>query len=91
MKTKTKNSEESNQLKRPAISKTGHSSEDHASTADGSSRREFLQTVGLMSGAAAAVMLNMVPDTARAADVVPNASQGGNPYATKDNPHRLYG
>ena len=91
MKTEIKTGEERNQLKRPALSKSGHRIEDNASTAGGSSRREFLQTVGLMSGAAAAVMLNMVPDTARAADVVPNALQGGNPYATKDNPHRLYG
>jgi membrane dipeptidase len=70
MKTKIKKSDESNQLKRPAMSETGHGSEDNASTAGGSSRREFLQTIGLMGGgAAAAMMLNMSPGVARAADV----------------------
>ena len=46
MKTKTKNSEENAQLTRPAMSETGHSSEETTSTAEGSSRREFLQKVG---------------------------------------------
>lgn len=83
MKTKTKNSEESNQLKRPALSETGHSSEDNSSTAGGSSRREFMQTVGLMSGgAAAAVMMNMVSGVAHAADLVTDYSSLDNPYAT---------
>ena len=46
MKTKTKNSEENAQLTRPAMSETGHGSEETTSTAEGSSRREFLQKVG---------------------------------------------
>ena len=46
MKTKTKNSEENAQLTRPAMSETGHSSEETTPTAEGSSRREFLQKVG---------------------------------------------
>jgi len=40
MKTKNKNSEERALLTRPAMSKTEHSSEDNASTANGFSRRE---------------------------------------------------
>ena len=46
MKTKTKNSEENAQLTRPAMPETGHGSEETTSTAEGSSRREFLQKVG---------------------------------------------
>ncbi|MEE4113016.1 MAG: twin-arginine translocation signal domain-containing protein [Desulfobacteraceae bacterium] len=82
MKTKNKNSEERALLTRPAMSKTEHSSEDNASTANGPSRREFLQTVGLIRGAAAAVMTNMVPGISRAADLVPDYSRVDNPYAT---------
>lgn len=91
MKTKIKSGEESNQFKRPAMSVTGHGSEDNAPTVDGSSRREFMQIIVLMSGgAAAAVMLNMVPGVAHAADVVPNASNvvmilvDGNPLENLD-------
>jgi hypothetical protein len=46
MKTKIKNSEERAQFTGPAISGTGHSSEEATFTAQGSSRREFLQKVG---------------------------------------------
>jgi membrane dipeptidase len=80
MKTKIKNSDESNQLKRPAMSETVHSSEDKASTAGGTSRREFLHTIALVSGgAAAAVMLNMTTGAAHAADIPPTHSSVSTP------------
>ncbi|WP_419658298.1 membrane dipeptidase, M19 [Desulfosarcina variabilis str. Montpellier] len=50
------------------------------------SRRTMLKAVmGTMVGGAAAMLLS--PGISRAADVVPNAAQGRNPYATKDNPY----
>ena len=83
MKTKVKNCEASIQLTGPAMSETGHSREDNASTANGSSRREFLEIVGMLGGAAAAAMaMNITPGVARAADLTPSYSSLETPQAT---------
>lgn len=46
MNTKTTNRGERARLTGPAMPETGHGSEETTSTAEGSSRREFLQKVG---------------------------------------------
>lgn len=74
MKTQIKNHGETDPFRAPTISDAGFSSEGILPTPVGSSRREFLQTIGLMGGIAAVAMMNMSPGVAGAADIPPSNS-----------------
>jgi membrane dipeptidase len=73
VKQKDRTSEENDPLTKPVNTEKGHSREDKVSAA-GLGRREFLQTCGLVGGAAAVGALNMVPGVAHAADMAPSMS-----------------
>jgi membrane dipeptidase len=66
MKPKPTANEENTQLTRPAMSETGHNSEDNASPAGGATRREFLHKCGLIGAAAGTAALGFGAKSAQA-------------------------
>ena len=94
MKTKNKNTEVRALLTRPAMSETGHSSEDNASTANGPSRREIFADSRIDKWCGSRGDDEYGAGISRAADLVPDYSRVDNPYATGPDyskiPQRLH-